>query len=180
MDIYRLAGGILLIVGGIADTAQMVVGRFVSTPASPAVIVLITVGPTFLIAVGVLLLAPAVAGRARLGFVVAGVGALLLAVVNTVQIAAGSPLGPAPSQLASLLSLAALTAGAALVFWSDSTGDPLRWTLALPAIAAVLVLVSLFVFPWDGAHLLVPVAYAVSGALLLRPASRAQRSLPAH
>ncbi len=124
--------------------------------------------PSAIIGAGLLVTGLSYRRRARAAVVLAGILALLVAVVNVVQIATGSPLGPAPSEFAYLISLAAVILAAVTVLSDRTQSGPARWALAVPAACIALFVVSVFALPIPWLYLLPSVGFAFAGALLIR------------
>jgi hypothetical protein len=155
MDLARL-----IIFSGFASVA----------PAEPATIA-VNVIPSAIIGVGLVATGISYWGRGRVALIVAGLLGLAVVVVNIVQIAAHSPLGPAPSQLAYLISYAAVVAAALLLLSDRTQRGSARWAIAIPAGCIVLFFVSLFTLPVTWFYFLPEIGYAIAGALLIRPGS---------
>jgi hypothetical protein len=171
MKLDRRLGALLILVGGLLDAARLLVFiGFVSadlgTPASIAVYAI----PSICVGVGLILIGISIRGRGRPPLVVAGILNLAVVVVNVIQIAWHSPLGPGPSGLAELVYLASVLVAAALLLSDSSLHGPARWAIAIPAACIVLFLVSIVFLPlqWARFDVLSAIGFAVVGVLLLR------------
>ncbi len=108
-------------------------------------------------------------GRGRVALIVAGLLELAVVVVNIVQIATHSPLGPGPSELAYLISIAAVVVAAVLLLSDRTLHGSARWAIAIPAGCIVLFVVSLYALPVTWFYLLPGIGFAIAGVLLIRP-----------
>lgn len=172
MSRRRRVGAALLIVGGLADVPQVLAVQFapqlLSGPELAVAVGFLT--SPLLIAIGCIVLSTSYRGRGRLGFLIAGAFSVLLVAVNASQMALASPFGPAPSQLATVLSWAATLAGAALLLSDHTLSGPARWAFAIPGGCILLLVLGVFFLPWGGTFILPPLGYVVAGYLLLRTA----------
>jgi hypothetical protein len=169
---WRRAGSVLLVGGGVVEAVALGIGSLVSPPSSTALgVALLTAYATGWLCIGGGLIAGgrSLAGRGRIAMSVAGALALVVVAVDAVQTAAGAPLGPAPSLAASALFVVALVVSAARLLSDSTLRAGVRWSMAVPSAALVLVLVgaevvraappAVAVLPWAG--------MAAGGALLL-------------
>lgn len=170
----RGIGAALFILGGGAEIVRVLATHFAtqSFAAPPVVVAAITLGPSLVIALGAVTVGVSFRGRARLAFLLMGVFGLLAVAVNVIQIVLGSPLGPAPSQLAAALSFLATLAGAVLLLTDRATRTPARWALALPAGAILVLVAGMSLIPWDAWFALPAIGYVCGGSLLVVPAGR--------
>lgn len=110
-------------------------------------------------------------GRNRIVLIIAGVLELLVTVVDAVQIAADSPLGPVPSQLAYDVSYLAVVVAAVFLLADQSLRGPMRWALAIAAGCILLFVMTLFTLPVPWLDLLPGVGFVIAGVTLLRAAA---------
>lgn len=166
----RRLGSLLLLVGGLLEAARLLVFGLVSVSLPEPVSTWVYVVPATCIGAGLIAIGVSIRGRGRVPLMIAGVLNLATVVVNIVQIATGSPLGPGPSQLAFLVSLAAVVVAAALLLSNPSPHGPARWAIAIPAAGIVLFFVGVYVPPLGLARLdLLPgIGFAIAGVLLVR------------
>jgi hypothetical protein len=174
----RRTGALLLLVGGLLGVVLPLAGAF-AISFSPSIPELITGGLTSLpsasIGAGLIAIGVSSLGRGRFALIVAGALYLATVAVNIVQMATDSPFGPLPSQLATLVSFAAVVVAAALLLSNDSLRGPARWAMAIPAAGIVLFFVGVYL-PLLGAvpvlgwlvFALPTIGFAIAGALLLR------------
>lgn len=147
-------GAALLIVGGLLGVLQVLALLFVPQLLSGPALVL-AVGfltSPLLIAIGCIILSTSYRGRGRLGFLIAGAFGVLLVAMNASQMALASPFGPAPSQLATVLSWAATLAGAALLLSDQTLGGPARWAFAIPGGCTLLLVFRRVLSPLGAEH----------------------------
>lgn len=172
MRLDRRAGALLLLIGGATEAARLIVfSGFAAVVLPGPAATALNVAPSAVIGAGLVATGFSFRGRARGALIVAGFVGLAVVVVNVVQIATRSPLGPGPSQLASLLGFAAVVAAAALLLSDRTQRGPARWAIAIPAGCIILFVGSLFVLPVAWFALLPGMSFAVAGALLVRRAT---------
>lgn len=166
-------GAVLLLLGGVLEAGALGVGSVISAPATTILgASLLYAYPIGLAAVGVGLIATGVSlpGPGRVALRVAGVIGLIGSAVDAVQSLFGAPLGPGPAQAAYLLYVICVVVAAGRLLSNSKLSTAARWSIAVPAMCFVLVLVTLYlpplqlpgsvVFPWLGT--------AAAGLLLLR------------
>ncbi len=165
----RRVGALLILVGGLLEAVRLLVFVSVSLPMPVAVYAV----PSICIGGGLILLGVSIRGRGRPPLLAAGVLNLATVVVNAIQVAAHSPLGPGPSQLAEFAKFAAVVVAATLLLSDSSLRGPARWAISLPAACIVLFLVGLFLppLPWARVDVLPAIGFAIAGVLLSRPAA---------
>jgi hypothetical protein len=170
VKITPCVGALLLLVGGTLDVARLVLFTLVSVPSPEFVTMSVYAVPSTCIGAGLIAIGVAIRGRGRLPLIAAGVLNLVAVVVNIVQIATHSPLGPAPSQLAVVVALTADVVAGALLLSNASLRGPARWAIAIPAGCVLLLLVSLFVPVLGLARfdLLPGIGFTIAGVVLLR------------
>jgi hypothetical protein len=169
---WRRTGGALLVVGGVVEAVALGIGSLISPPSDtvPGAGLLVGYAAGWAcIGAGLLAGGRSLAGRGRVAMTIAGALALVVTAVDAVETAAGAPLGPAPSLAASALFVVALVAAAARLLSDSTQRAGVRWSMAVPSAALVLVLVgaevvraappAVAVLPWAG--------MAAGGALLL-------------
>ncbi|MFT4051911.1 MAG: hypothetical protein QM677_06630 [Microbacterium sp.] len=168
----RGIGVALVVTGGALEIARIVITQLVlpSIAASPLIVALVSLTPSLLIAIGAMVVGTSYRARGRLGFMIAGASGMLFVAVNGIQILLDSPLGPAPSLLASALAFAATGAGAALLLADRTVRTPDRWALAIPAGCMVLFALCIIIVPWDVLLAIPAVGYIFGGFQVLRSA----------
>jgi uncharacterized membrane protein len=172
MRLDRRIGALLLLIGGVMDLARLIIFTgFVSVASAEAATIAVNVIPSAIISVGLVATGFSYWGRGRVALIVAGLLGLAVVVVNSVQVAAHSPFGPAPSALAYLISFAAVIVAAVLLLSDRTQRGSARWAIAIPAGCIVLFFVSLFTLPVTWFYFLPEIGYAIAGALLIRPGS---------
>ncbi len=172
MTLARQVGAVLLVVGGVLETARLIVLTLIS-PVWPLLLSMaVNLGPSLCIGAGLIALGVSTRGRGRLPLLVAGVLELVAVVVNAVQMATLSPFGPAPSLLAGVAAWAAVVVAAALLLTDRALQGPARSALAVPAACIVVLIVGVYApaLPAVRVDLLPGIGFAVAGALLLRRA----------
>ena len=166
MNPARRVGAILLVVGALLEAVRVIVGAIISVPAPAVIQICISSLPSSLIGAGLAAVGTSVQGRGRPTLIAAGALYLVAVVVNVMQILLGSPLGPAPSQLAIFAEVVAVVVAAALMLSDMSLSGPVRWSMAVPAACILLVAATFFIAPW--LYVLPELGFVVAGALLLR------------
>ena len=165
-------GAVLLIAGGLLETVALTIGSFISPPGTSFLGATILLGYTAgLVCIGCGLVANGVslAGRGRTVLKIAGVLAVVAALVNAVQTATAAPLGPGPSQAAYVLYVITVVVAAARLLSNANLRGPARWAIAVPAGCFILNIVTLYVpVPAPGVFILPWVGTAFAGVLLVR------------
>lgn len=163
----------LLIAGGLLEAATLTVGSFISPPGTTVLGASLLVGYTagvLLTGFGLIATGVSLAGRGRIALRIAGVLALVAVIVSGVQSATGAPLGPGPSQAASVLYVVAIVVAAVRLLSEASLHGAVRWAIAVPATCFILNVVAVFVpLPSPGVIVVPWVGTAVAGALLVGP-----------
>lgn len=171
ISVRRRLGAATLVAGGLLETTRLIVLSFIS-PVLPQVVgALIYAVPSICLGVGLIVLGSSSPRRGRIALAIAGGLSLLTVAVNFIQIALRSPLGPAPSLLASFLTFVSILAAAAVLLIDRSLSGPPRWAIGVPALAIAVLLITLYApvpAAFDHANVLPPLGFAVAGALLLR------------
>ena len=167
-------GALLLLAGGVMEAARLIILSGFESVALPApATIAMNVIPSAIIGGGLVATGLSFSGRGRVALIVAGLLQLGVVVVNTVQIATNSPLGPGPSELAYLVSIAAVVVAAVLLLSDRTLQGSGRWAIAIPAGCIVLFIVSLFTLPVTWFALLPGIGFAIAGVLLIRPGNTA-------
>jgi hypothetical protein len=171
MGIPRRLDAALLIVGGVLDIVRLTMAAAAVGVGVDPILLILDLIPPLPIGAGLIAIGLSLRRRNRVALIVAGVLELLVAVVNTVQFVAGSPLGPAPSQLAYYLSYLAVVVAAVFLLIDQSQHGPIRWALAIPAGCIVLFVLTLFALPLPWLDILPGVGFAVAGVILIARAT---------
>lgn len=170
-------GALLILIGGVLDLARlMIFSGFAAIALPEPALTAINVIPSAIIGLGLIAMGSALPGRRPVALIVAGLLGLVLVVVNVAQITANSPLGPAPSELAYLVSFASVVVAGVLLLTDNSQRGRARWAIAIPAGCIVLFVLSLFTLPLPWFQLFPGAGFAVAGALLCRSDTHRQLS----
>ena len=170
MSLPRRSGAVLLLVGGLLETARLIVFTLVSPLWPVAASIAVNLGPLACIGAGLIAIGISIRGRGRLALLIAGTLYLVLVAEIGVQTATRSSFGPGPSFLAGGAALIAVMVAAALLLSDRALRGPARWAIAIPAAGIVLLIVGVYA-PSLGSlrtDLLPGIGFAAAGGLLLR------------
>ena len=170
MSLPRRIGAVLLLVGGLLETARLIVFTLVSPVWPVLASIVVNLGPLACIGAGLIAVGISIRGRGRPALLIAGILYLVLVAEIGVQMATRSSFGPGPSFLAGGAALIAVMVAAALLLSDRALRGPARWALAIPAAGIVLLILGVFVPPLGSLRtdLLPGIGFAVAGLLLLR------------